>query len=62
MQDDSHAEQKTNTAIFSVVIHKTASRDGILRCSPDVEFTSGSRTQLRDVIWMNYISNTTEEM
>ena len=50
------------TAIFSVVIHTTASRDPILRRSPDVEFTSDSRTQLRDVIWIKYISTTTEEM
>ena len=50
------------TAIFSVVIHTTASRDAILRRSPDVEFTSDSRTQLRDVIWIKYISTTTEEM
>ena len=50
------------TAIFSVVIFTTASRDRILRCSPDVEFTSDSRTQLRDVIWIKYISTTTEEM
>ena len=50
------------TAIFSVVISTTASRDKILRRSPDVEFTSGSRTQLRDVIWIKYISTTTEEM
>ena len=51
-----------NTAIFSVVIHTTASRDTILRRSPDVEFTSDSCTQLRDVIWIKYISTTTEEM
>ena len=50
------------TAIFSVVIHTTASRDTILRRSPDVEFTSDSHTQLRDVIWIKYISTTTEEM
>ena len=50
------------TAIFSVVIHTTASRDVILRRSSDVEFTSDSRTQLRDVIGMKYISTTTEEM
>ena len=52
----------THTAIFSVLIHTTASRDPILRRSPDVEFTSDSRTQLRDVIWIKYISTTTEEM
>ena len=51
-----------HTAIFSVVIHTTASCDVILRRSPDVEFTSDSRTQLRDVIWIKYISTTTEEM
>ena len=50
------------TAIFSVVISTTASRDKILRRSPDVEFTSDSPTQLRDVIWIKYISTTTEEM
>ena len=50
------------TAIFSVVISTTASRDRILRRSPDVEFTSDSCTQLRDVIWIKYISTTTEEM
>ena len=50
------------TANFSVVIFTTASRDNILRCSPDVEFTSGSPTQLRDVIWIKYICTTTEEM
>ena len=50
------------TAIFSVVIHTTASRDTILRRSPDIEFTSDSCTQLRDVIWIKYISTTTEEM
>ena len=50
------------TANFSVVIFTTASRDNILRCSPDVEFTSGSPTQLKDVIWIKYISITTEEM
>ena len=54
--------QENYTAIFSVVIHTTASRDAILRRSPDVEFTSDSRTQLRDVIWIKYISTTTEEM
>ena len=51
-----------HTANFSVVIFTTASRDNILRCSPDVEFTSGSPTQLRDVIWIKYICTTTEEM
>ena len=51
-----------NTAIFSVVIHTTASCDVILRRNPDVEFTSDSGTQLRDVIWIKYISTTTEEM
>ena len=51
-----------HTANFSVVIHTTASRDAILRRSPDVEFTSDSRTQLRDVIQLKYISTTTEEM
>ena len=51
-----------HTAIFLVMIHTTASRDTILRHSPDVEFTSDSRTQLRDVIWIKYISTTTEEM
>ena len=51
-----------HTAIFSVVIFTTASRDRILRRSPDVEFTSDSCTQLRDVIWIKYISTTTEEM
>ena len=50
------------TAIFSVVIFTTASRDRILGRSPDVEFTSDSCTQLRDVIWIKYISTTTEEM
>ena len=50
------------TANFSVVIFTTASRDNILRCSPDVEFTSGSPTQLQDVIWIKYICTTTEEM
>ena len=50
------------TASFSVVIHTTTSRDPILRRSPDVEFTSDSRTQLRDVIWIKYISTTTKEM
>ena len=50
------------TAIFSVVIHMTASRDIILRRSSDVEFTSDSHAQLRDVIWTKYISTTTEEM
>ena len=50
------------TANFSVLIFTTASHDRILRCSPDVEFTSGSCIQLRDVIWMNYISTKTEEM
>ena len=50
------------TAIFSVVIHTPASRDPILRRSPDVEFTSDSCTQLRDVIWTKYISTTSEEM
>ena len=54
--------QIQHTAIFSVVIHITASRDAILRRSPDVECTSDSRTQLRDVIWIKYISTTTEEM
>ena len=44
------------------MIHTTASRDTILRRSPDVEFTSDSRAQLRDVIWIRYISTTTEEM
>ena len=53
---------KFYTAIFSVVISTTASRDKILRRSPDVEFTSDSPTQLRDVIWIKYISTTTEEM
>ena len=51
-----------HTANFSVVIFTTASHDNILRCSPDVEFTSGSPTQLRDVIWIKYICTTTEEM
>ena len=51
-----------NTAIFSVVIPTTASRDAILRRSPDVKFTFDSRTQLRDVIWIKYISNRTEQM
>ena len=51
-----------HTAIFSVVIHTTVSRDTILRRSPDVKFTSDSRAQLRDVIWIKYISTTTEEM
>ena len=44
------------------MIHTTASRDAILRRSPDVEFTSDSCTQLRDVIWIKYISTTTEEI
>ena len=47
---------------LTVVIHTTASRDPILRCSPDVEITADSRTQLIDVIWIKYISTTTEEM
>ena len=51
-----------HTAIFSVVIFTTASRDEILRRSPNVEFTSDSCTRLRDVIWIKYISTTTEEM
>ena len=55
-------QEKIYTAIFSVVISTTASRDKILRRSPDVEFTSDSPTQLRDVIWIKYISTTTEEM
>ena len=50
------------TANFSVVIHTTASRDAIFRRSPDVEFTSDSPTQLRDVIQIKYTSTTTEEM
>ena len=50
------------TAIFSVMIHTTASHDETLRCSPDVEFTSGSPTQPQDVIWIKYICTTTEEM
>ena len=50
------------TANFSVVISTTASRDRILRRSPDVDFTSDSPTQLRDVIWIKYISTTTEEL
>ena len=44
------------------MIFTTASRDRILRRSLDVEFTPDSRTQLRDVIWIKYISTTTEEM
>ena len=50
------------TAIFAVLISTTASCDRIHRRSPDVEFTSDSPTQLRDVIWIKYISTTTEEM
>ena len=51
-----------DTANFPVMIFTTASCDKILRRSPDVEFTSDSCTQLRDVIWIKYISTTTEEM
>ena len=51
------------TVIHCTPLHyKFLCRDTILRCSPDVEFTSVSPTQLRDVIWMNCISTTTEEM
>ena len=56
-------DQKGIVQLHQLYQHcKFFSRDAILRRSPDVEFTSDSCTQLRDVIWIKYISTTTEEM
>ena len=46
---------------FSRKIYRFQSRFSI-SCSPVVDMTSDSPTQLRDVIWIKYISTTTEEM